>query len=116
MIVFLQPAQAFVFCLPEAYTMLMQLLPFDAFSTPGMMTMAFMVIVVQVVSLLLMGLGLREYGRIDGRHRDMLAAMHLEHAGEKQWHRHSTSWVYAFSTIMVMIITSVLFLWQPHLL
>lgn len=84
---------------------------------PGMVLVFVVVVLVEVLSLIWMGLTAYEYNRTLRGHADFFVAV-----GEDDRHKlleHSSRvllWIYIITTILATLVTGYVFIFQPHLL
>jgi hypothetical protein len=88
--------------------------PGALFETPGMTAMTLFVAFIQCVSLSVMAVFLYEYRHIHGKRLDLLRAVDGEHVPHALWERRLLILFYAASTLMLVISSTLLYLFQLH--
>lgn len=90
--------------------------PQELFSTPGMTSVFAFVMALEVLSLAYFGITVAEYGVLRRKHRAFFKAI----KGGTKAHEERASgvifWIYVATTIAVTGVTTVTFVFQPHLI
>lgn len=92
-----------------------QLYPQVLFSTTGMVSVFVIVLILEVLSIGYFVMTVVEFRILHHRHTAFFKAMN---GGEmhSETYSHVVFWLYVLSTIVITLVTSTLFFWQPHLL
>lgn len=85
------------------------------FATPGMTIVSIVLIVLELASLIILCVGLLCYRHLVLSHRAFFSSLH--HAGTqiKQEYTGVLFWLYLCSTLLMILITIVFYIWQPSL-
>ncbi len=91
--------------------------PQALFSTVGMTSVFVLVVVIQLLSLGFLLIASYEFRRTMRKHTAFLSVIDTDNRhDESERASHVIFWIYLLSTLAVTVATSVLFIYQPHLL
>jgi hypothetical protein len=84
------------------------------FATPGMALASMVIIVLELLSVAILCVGLLSYRIILQSHHGFHISLH--HAGKRaHWGSFGLlAWLYIVSTVFLITLTSVIFVWQPR--
>ena len=87
----------------------------DLFANPGMIILSTIVIILDVLSLVILFIGLFSYRTIVRGHLAFFALLH--HAGKQARKKPILIlfWIYLLSTLLLIFLTNAIFIWLPHL-
>jgi len=88
----------------------------ELFSSPGMTTVTVAALIIEILSLGYFGVTLAEFFLLRRKHRAFHAAMGASHPGHPEKASYVILWIYVFSTVLFTVVTSLLFIFQPHIL
>lgn len=93
------------------------LYPQALLATPGMVSVFVFVLVIEALSLLFLWVASYEFRQLMRRHAQFFEAMRHDDKHERvERTSYVIFWIYVLMTIVVTILTLLLFLFQPHLL
>ena len=85
------------------------------FATPGMTATFTVFLVLELASLVVLCIGLLTYRHLVLSHRAFLSSLH--HAGKQIKHGYGNVlfWVYLCTTLLLVLLSSVIYIWQPRI-
>jgi uncharacterized membrane protein len=92
-----------------------EIYPQALFSTPGMVWVSWVVLILELLSIAYFVITIAEYGLLRRRH-----ATFFREIGGEEAHREKVPngifWIYIVATIVMTLVTGILFILQPHLI
>jgi len=86
------------------------------FSTPGMVSVFIVVVILEILSVAFLGVAVLEFRAIRHRHVKFFHAFEGGTDADTERTARTILWVYILMTIIVTIVTVLIFVFQPHLL
>ncbi len=91
--------------------------PQALFSSMGMTSVFVVMVVIQLLSLGFLLLTSYEFRRTMRKHNAFLRAIDIDEKHDEAEHTsHIIFWIYLLSTLVATVVTTLLFVYQPHLL
>ena len=87
----------------------------DLFANPGMIILSTIVIILDVLSLIILCIGLLSYRTIVRGHLAFFALLHHATKEARKKAILVLFWFYLISTLVLMLLTNALYIWPPHL-